>query len=181
MRFSILIFLVSAGLAAASFASDDSPLDHVRERDQGIFRQTGGDGVKLDPKRIINSSYSFLKEKEPEMTAEEYAVYEKVVTSLSSNPEFALKLLEAMMGDKEPPSPAFEFILANVYYSAGQTDQAEARYLSAVKRFPSFIRAWTNLGVLYYTADKFALAQPCFSKAVTLGDHDPATLGLLGY
>lgn len=135
----------------------------------------------VDPKRIINSSKSFLKEREPEMTAEEYALYEKVVTSLSANPEFALKLLEAMMSEKEPPSPAFEFILGNVYYSAGQTDKAEASYRSAVKRYPSFIRAWTNLGILYYTADKFTDAQPCFSKAVTLGDNDAATFGLLGY
>ena len=60
---------------------------------------------KLDPKRIINESNSFLKEREPEMTEEEYALYQKVVTMLSSNPEFALKLLEAMMSDKEPPTP----------------------------------------------------------------------------
>jgi tetratricopeptide (TPR) repeat protein len=136
---------------------------------------------QLDPKRIINQSSSFLKEREPEMSAEEYALYEKVVTSLSANPEFALKLLEAMMTEKEQPSPAFEFILGNVYYAAGQKDKAEIRYRSAVTRFPSFIRAWTNLGVLYYTADRYAEAVPCFSKAVTLGDHDPATFGLLGY
>ena len=136
---------------------------------------------KLDPKRIINSSSSFLKEREPEMSAEEYALYEKVVTTLSANPEFALKLLEAMMNEKELPSPAFEFILGNVYYSAGQTAQAEARYRSAVKRYPTFIRAWTNLGILYYTSDKYAEAKPCFSKAITLGDREPATFGLLGY
>ncbi len=136
---------------------------------------------QLDPKRIINQSNSFMKEREPEMSAEEYALYEKVVTSLSANPEFALKLLEAMMTEKEQPSPAFEFILGNVYYSAGQPDKAEARYRSAVKRYPAFIRAWTNLGVLYYTSDKYTDAIPCFSQAVTLGDHDPATFGLLGY
>ena len=145
------------------------------------LRCVADDGPKLDPKRIINSSYSFLKEREPEMSAEEYALYEKVVTSLSANPEFALKLLEAMMSEKEPPSPAFEFILGNVYYSAGQMDKAEVSYRSAVKRFPTFIRAWTNLGILYYTSDKFAHAKPCFSKAVVLGDKDPATFGLLGY
>lgn len=143
--------------------------------------QAADNAPKLDPKRIVNSSYSFLKEREPEMTAEEYALYEKVVTTLSANPEFALKLLEAMMSEKEPPSPAFEFILGNVYYSAGQMDKAETSYRSAVKRFPSFIRAWTNLGILYYTSDKFAEAKPCFSKAVVLGDKDPATFGLLGY
>jgi tetratricopeptide (TPR) repeat protein len=130
----------------------------------------------LDPKRIINDSNGFLKEREPEMTEEEYALYEKV-----SQPEFALKLLEAMMNDKEPPSPAFSFMLGNVYYAAGQMDKAETNYRSALNRYPTFLRGWSNLGVLYYAANRFADAIPCLSKAITLGDHEPATFGLLGY
>ncbi len=136
---------------------------------------------RLDPKRIINESNNFLKEREPEMTAEEYALYEKVLTMLATKPEFALKLLEAMMNDKEPPSPAFEFILGNAYYAAGQTDRAEASYHSAVKRYPTFLRAWNNLGVLYYTGQKYADAIPCFTQSVILGDRTPMTYGLLAY
>jgi len=135
----------------------------------------------VDPKRIVNESNSFLKEREPEMTEEEYALYEKVLTILSSNPDFALKLLESMMTDKEPPSPAFEFILGNAYYAAGRMDASEARYRSAVKRYPSFLRAWVNLGVLYYSTDRYGDAIPCFSKAVVLGDRDSTTFGMLGY
>ena len=135
---------------------------------------------KLDPKRIINKSNSFLKDREPEMNAEEFALYQRVVEMFETNAPLAVKLLEAMMGNKEPPSPAFEFILGNAYYNAGQVDQAEARYRSAVKRYPEFVRAWNNLGVLCYTANRFADAAPCFSKAVTLGDRDPMTFGLLG-
>ena len=136
---------------------------------------------QLDPKRIINQSNSFLKEREPEMTAEEYALYDKVVTLLESNSELAVQLLESMMKEKETPSPAFEFILGNAYYSAKQIDKAEARYRSALRRYPSFIRAWNNLGVLCYTAGRYADAIPCFTKAVVLGDHDPMTFGLLAY
>lgn len=136
---------------------------------------------KIDPKQIINESNSFLKEKEPEMTEEEYALYQKVVSMLATNPAFAIKLLEAMATGTEPVSPAFEFILANAYYAAGQNDKAEARYRSAVKRFPSFLRAWVNLGVLYYATGRYAEAVPCFSKAVELGDRDSSTFGLLGY
>ncbi len=117
--------------------------------------------MKLDPKRIINASNSFLKEAEPEMTAEEYALYEKISSMLETQPDFALKLLEGMLSDATPPSPAFEFILGNVYFLAGQTDKAQVRFLSAVKRFPSFIRAWKNLGVLYYTTGRYADAIPC--------------------
>jgi tetratricopeptide (TPR) repeat protein len=137
---------------------------------------------KLDPKRIINESSSFLKEREPEMTEEEYALYQKVVTMLASNPDFAVKLLEAMYSsDKEPPSPAFGFILGNAYYAANQNDKAETNYRNAVLRYPTFLRAWVNLGVLYYSSGRYGEAIPCFSKAVELGDRDSSTFGLLGY
>src|SRR5450631_2356619 len=119
---------------------------------------------KLDPKRIINESNSFLKEREPEMSEEEYALYQKVVTMLSTNPDFALKLLEAMMPDKEAPSPAFQFILGNAYYAVGQNDKSESYDRNAVNRYPTFLRAWVNLGILYYSSGKFAEAVPCFAK-----------------
>jgi tetratricopeptide (TPR) repeat protein len=182
MKIRRIIFLLSLvlPLVVGAVESLPDPVEQMREQATQAGRATAKPG-DLDPKRIVNESNNFLKEREPEMTAEEYALYQKVVGSLSANPEFALKLLEAMMSEKEPPSPAFEFILGNVYYSAGQTDKAEIRYLSAVKRFPSFIRAWTNLGVLYYTADRYAEAAPCFSKAITLGDREPDSFGLLGY
>ncbi len=136
---------------------------------------------ELDPKRIINESSSFLKEREPEMNTAEYAVYEKVATLLTTNPDLAVKMLEAMMSEKEPPSPAFEFILGNAYYAANQMEFAEKNYRSAIKRYPSFLRAWSNLGVLYYTSGRYADAVPCFSQAVALGDREPVTFGLMGY
>ncbi len=134
-----------------------------------------------DAKRIINDSKAFLKDREPEMTEEEYALYEKVSAMLQAQPEFALKLLETMMNDKEAPSPAFAFILGNAYHSGGQFDKAEASYRSALQRYPTFLRGWSNLGVLYYGTNRFAEAIPCFSKAISLGDHEPSTFGLLGY
>jgi predicted Zn-dependent protease len=143
--------------------------------------QSATEAPKLDPQRIINESNSFLKEREPEVTEEEYALYEKVVSMLTNNVDGALKMLEAMMNEKEPPSPAFEFILGNLYYRANQPELAEKRYRSAVTRYPNFLRAWSNLGLLYYTNHRFADAIPCFSKSVVLGDRDPTTFGLLGY
>jgi tetratricopeptide (TPR) repeat protein len=173
-RLPILLALAAALPAPAQdlIGSDD----FWRNRDQEQARAPA-----LDPKRIINESNSFLKEREPEMTAEEYALYERVVTMISTNVAFALRMLEAMTDDREPSSPAFEFILGNVYYAADQIAEAEKSYRSAVTRYPDFRRAWVNLGVLYYTADRFAEAIPCLSKAVVLGDRDPATFGLLAY
>ena len=166
-------------LLAAPLAGQD---DVDRFLTETVLRQNKEDAGKaknLDPKRLINESNSFLKEREPEMTAEEYAIYEQVMTMLATNPDFALKLLESLMTDKKAPSPAFEFILGNAHYAAGRIDQAEKSYRSAVDRFPSFVRAWNNLGVLYYTAGRFAEGIPCFSRSVVLGDRNPSTLGLL--
>jgi tetratricopeptide (TPR) repeat protein len=136
---------------------------------------------KPDPKRIINESNSFLKEREPEMTAEEYALYEKVASMLSSQPEFALKLLQGMVNEQQKPSPAFEFILGNAYYFAGKNEDSATHYKNAIERYPKFLRAWSNLGVLYYSTQKYNEAIPCLAKSVALGDRDPKTFGLLAY
>ena len=171
----VFFFLVIAP-AVFGFDDYDRPLFELSSRVSENTAQP-----KFDPKRIINQSNSFLKEREPEMTGEEYALYEKVVTMLMTNVDFALRMLEAMMSEKEPPSPAFEFILGNAYYAANDVPKAEKYYRSAVTRYPNFVRAWNNLGILYYTNNRFGDAALCFSKSTGLGDRDPMTFGLLGY
>ncbi len=174
-------FILFFALLPAAFA--DSDLDRGL---LGLFQRERAPSPaerppELDAKRIVNQSNSFLKEREPELTSEEYAVYEKVATLLTTSPELALRMLETMMTEKEPPNPAFAFVLGNAYYGAQQLDRAEQNYRSAVQRYPTFLRAWNNLGILYYTSGRFAEAVPCFSKSVALGEHDPITFGLLGY
>ncbi|AOS43855.1 tetratricopeptide repeat protein [Lacunisphaera limnophila] len=173
----LLPFLLLPVLLAAQ--TDTELLD--ASNIQNAFARRAAKAPALDPKRIINESSSFLKEREPEMTAEEYALYEKVVNMLGTNPTFALRLLEGMISGGEEASPAFEFILGNVYYAAGENEKTEASYKKAVERYPTFLRAWNNLGVLYYSTDRFADAVQAFSKSVSLGDRDPTTYGLLGY
>jgi len=178
MRLRILAALwLLPGLLAAQTDSDFFNLMEV----QNAFARRSAKAPDVDAKRMINESSSFLKEREPEMNTEEYALYEKVVNVLGSDPALALRLLEGMMNDKEPPSPAFEFILGNAYYAAGDYAKTETRYKGAVERYPTFLRAWNNLGVLYYTLGRFADAVTAFSKSVSLGDRDPTTFGLLGY
>lgn len=134
----------------------------------------------LDPNRIINDSFGFLKDREPEMTETEHALYEKIVPMVATQPELALKLLESMMAATDT-SPAFDFVLGNVYFEQKKLTEAEARYKRAVGKFPTFIRAWDNLGVLYYTVGRYADAVPCFSKVITLGEWLPRNLGLMAY
>ena len=169
------LILVVGGRAAA----DDSDLDRVElDRWLGNRERTP---PSVDTQRLVQASNSFLHEREPELTPEEYALYEKMVALIASNPDFAVKVLANMVGEKERPSPAFDFVLGNAYYAAKQTDLAEKSFRSAVTRYPEYLRAWRNLGVLYYASDRLPEAVQCLSKAMTLGDRDPSTLGLLGY
>jgi tetratricopeptide (TPR) repeat protein len=141
----------------------------------------GSPASKADLNRIINGSANFLKNREPEMTGIEYALYEKVVAMIEVQPDFAMQLLEGMMSGKDRPSPAFEFVLGNAYYTSGRCDLAEAYYRRAIEQYPDYQRAWCNLGVLYYAAQRYDQAARCIGRAVALGDGTPETLGLLAY
>ncbi|MEO7413746.1 MAG: tetratricopeptide repeat protein [Opitutaceae bacterium] len=135
----------------------------------------------LDPKRIINESYRFLKDREPQMTENEYTLYEKVVPMAKDSPELVTQMLEGMVSSAEPASPAFSFVLGNVYSAQDRFEPAEGHYRKAVERHPEFQRAWSNLGLLYYTASRFDDAVRCLSRAVELGERDPKTLSTLAY
>lgn len=172
-----LLLLLPAAVVAQN---DDDVFDLKRLQSNQPPPTVKAKPPELDPKRIINQSSSFLKEREPEMTAEEYALYEKMVGMLSANPSLAVRLLENMAHDGKP-SPAFAFILGNAYYAAGDFAKTEASYKDAVERYPTFLRAWNNLGVLYHTTGRFGDAVNAFSRSVALGDREPTTYGLLGY
>ncbi len=137
--------------------------------------------TKEDLNRIINQSAQFLRNREPEMTAGEYALYEKVVAMLAVQPEFAMQLLQQMMAGKERPSPAFEFVLGNAQYNAGRRDLAEAHYRRAVEQFPEYLRAWANLGVVHYGEGRYDQAVECLRRATELGDNTSDTLGMLAF
>lgn len=172
------------GVVTAPAQDDDLERRLAEQRQNAATTRSLGDtrkGPKLDPKRIINASSSFLKEREPEMSAEEYAIYERISGMLASRPDFALKLLETMIGETDQPSPAFQLIMGNAHYAAGDSAKAEAAYLAALERFPSFLRAWGNLGVLYYSSGRYPDAMRCFARCIALGDRESATYGLLGY
>lgn len=136
---------------------------------------------ELDMNRVINESYNFLKNREPDMTATEHALYVKIIPMVSENPEFALTLLENMMSDDESESAAFKFALGNVYMNSGRSVDGERYYRAAVEQYPDFLRAWMNLGIHFYSEDNFEEAVTCLTKSVELGNREAQTYGLLGY
>jgi tetratricopeptide (TPR) repeat protein len=135
----------------------------------------------IDVNQTVNVSYQFKKNEEPEMSSDEYALYEKVVGMVSLNRDFALKILEPLVAAKAESTPAFLFVLGNVYFTEGQHDVAEDYYRRAIEQLPTFTRAWANLGNLLFTQGNYAEAAVCFTKVTATAERDASTLSLLAY
>jgi tetratricopeptide (TPR) repeat protein len=87
-------------------------------------------------------------------------------------------------------SAVFDFLLGNVYYQKhlrgdeSQTnllDQAVPHYEAAIEKFPSYLRAHKNLGLIHVQRNRYTEAIPHLSRVVQLGGADGLTMGLLGW
>ncbi len=182
-----VLLAACSSLAAASLCGQGAtpsapesapPTDYVDL--QQFLGETAGQ-PDVDPYRIVNESMNFRKEREPDMTAAEFALYERISSMVETNPAFALQLLETMLGDDEEDSAAFDLALGNLYFAEDRIDEALARYTRAVEKYPAFLRGWVNIGMIHYQRENWADAANAFAKAVNLGDRDAQTFGLLAF
>lgn len=147
-----------------------------------------------DPKfvREFVGSYGFLSEVEPKVSADEQAalatIREKFDQSKFREAETELARFiqetEKPTDPKKAPaeiSPAMVFVLGNLYFQADRPDQARREFLEAIRRFPRFRRAHTNLAYLYISQNKINEAMPMLQKAIELGENSARVYGLLGY
>lgn len=137
--------------------------------------------TKGDQHRIINASMNLLKNREPEMTGAEYALYQKVLAMVKVDQAMAMQLLEGMVAGKEAPSAAFELMIGNLHYTDGRLAEAEAYFRRAIEHYPDFLRAWSNLGTLLFSTEKYEAAADCLATAVELGDVSADTLGMMAF
>lgn len=125
------------------------------------------------------ASYGVNPKIEPEVTQEDRPLYERIEPYLRENPREAIRIVEETI-DAET-NAAFHFLLGNLYYQTGQRNQAERALERAVKKFPSFRRAYRTLGLIYIQSDRFEPAIKAWLKVITLGGGDAQSYGLLGY
>ena len=137
-------------------------------------------------------SYGILSDIEPKVSAEEQALLSKV-QELFGQSQFKaaeqeivrfIKEVEAPTDPEKKPgdiSASMVFVLGNLYFSSDRPDEARRAFLEAIRRFPRFRRAHTNLGYLYISQNKLEEALPVLQKAVELGETSPRTYGMLGY
>jgi tetratricopeptide (TPR) repeat protein len=147
-----------------------------------------------DPKfvRDFVGSYGFLSDVEPKVSAEEQAVL-GTIRGLFDQSKFreAESVLAAFIKETEKPtdpkkvpaeiSPAMVFVLGNLYFQADRPEEARRAFLEAIRRFPRFRRAHTNLAYLYISQNKTDEAMPMLRKAIELGENSARAYGLLGY
>ena len=147
-----------------------------------------------DPKFIRDfvGSYGFLSDVEPKVSTEEQAllvtVREKFEASQFRDAEQEIiRFIQKIENPTDPEipkgeiSPAMVFVLGNLYFQAERTDEARRAFLEAIRRFPRFRRAHTNLGYLYISKNMTDEALPMLQKAIELGENSSRAYGLLGY
>lgn len=147
-----------------------------------------------DPKFVKEfvGSYGILSEVEPKVSSEEQALLVKV-GELFKKSQFTtaeqeivryIKETESPTDPEKDPgtiSPAMVFVLGNLYFSSDRPDEAHRAFLEAIRRFPRFRRAHTNLGYLHISKNQIEEAVPMLQKAIELGETSPRVYGVLGY
>lgn len=137
-------------------------------------------------------SYGILSDVEPKVSDAEQQLLGRLQTLFGESKfKEAENLLVAFIKEVESPSdperaateisPALIFVLGNLYFQSERLDEAKRAFQQAVKRFPKFRRAHTNLGYVAISGNKTDEALACFQKAVSLGETSPRVLGMLGY
>jgi tetratricopeptide (TPR) repeat protein len=128
-------------------------------------------------KKAFLGSYGVQADIEPPIGPQDRPVLEQVYPLLGSEPERAAEMLREA---KTPESSAiFDFVLGNLAFQDDRMAEAETHYREAVVRFPSFRRAWRNLGLIHAREGRYDDAIASFTRMIELGGGDSISLGLL--
>ena len=124
-------------------------------------------------------SYGILADYEPKLTPVERTELEKVLSLMAVNADSAISQINAFAS---PDSSAlFDFTLGNLYFQKDDPEQAEKHYKLATAKFPSFRRAFKNLGLVAVRLQHYDEAIRSLSRLIELGGGDGLSYGLLGY
>ena len=68
-----------------------------------------------------------------------------------------------------------------MFYQLGRLTRSEQTYEQALKKFPSFLRAYKNLGFVQLSLGKLDQASKNLAKSISLGEADGISYVALGY
>lgn len=156
------------------------PAPTAAEAAAQIETDTSVASIWADPtfKRQFVGSYGVNAEVEPRLLPDEVASLEKVRPFMGTDLAKAETMLKEIV--KPQSSATLDFTLAGVQFQQDRMADALANYRSAVAKFPSFRRAWRNIGLINVRTGDYAAAIPAFTKMIELGGGDAFSYGLLG-
>ncbi len=125
--------------------------------------------------------YGINAEVEPRVTPEEVKILEKVRPLMTGNVEDLPKAEAALRKLMKPDcSAVLDITLGSLLFQQDKLPDALASYTIAVKKFPSFRRAYRNIGLINAKDGKYDEAITAFTKMIELGGGDAYSYGLLG-
>jgi len=124
-------------------------------------------------------SYGINAEIEPRVTPDEVAILEKIRPLMADNLPQAEQQLRKLM--KPDSSAVLDFTLGSIQFQQDRMDLALDNYRRAVEKFPSFRRAWRNLGLIHARDGRNDEAIRAFTRMIELGGGDGYSYGLLGF
>ncbi|MEZ5277498.1 MAG: tetratricopeptide repeat protein [Opitutaceae bacterium] len=120
---------------------------------------------------------------EPQMDVENYYFYEGAMALIEDRPA-AIGYLRSGMDVLDESgieaSAALHFVLGSLLYDEGDMPSAIEQYALAIRKHPSFLRAYANLGFTLMEAGESEKALPVLLKAVELGANESQIWGLIG-
>jgi tetratricopeptide (TPR) repeat protein len=123
-------------------------------------------------------SYGINSEVEPRVTPEELAILEKIRPLMAGDLSKAEATLRKQM--KPECSAILDFTLGGMLFQQDKMIDALASYRKAVAKFPSFRRAWRNMGLIQVRNGVYDEAIASFTRMIELGGGDAYSYGLLG-
>lgn len=150
----------------------------------GVATARGGEEVDRlwkDPvfQKQFVAGYGVNAEIEPRVTGDEVKILEKLRPLMSGDPA---KAEAALREEIEPGSSAMlDFTLGSLQFQQEKLKEALATFQRAVGKFPSFRRAWRNLGFIHFRNGDNDEAIKAFTRMLELGGGDASAYGMLGY
>jgi tetratricopeptide (TPR) repeat protein len=173
-----LLTLVPIGIllaAAATVTADDAGGPATSFRTEEVAR------IWSDPvfQKQFVGAYGINAEIEPRVTKDEVAILEKVRPLMAGDLAAAEAELRKVM---KPDGPAIlEYTLGGVLFQQDKLPEALAAFRKAVEKFPTFRRAYRNIGLISVRSADYPGAIAAFNRMIELGGADPYSYGLLGF
>ena len=135
--------------------------------------------------KAFMGSYGMRTEIEPNISAVEREDMEEIMQLMADEekPEKSLAKAQKLLNKNltEASSAIFDFTVANMAFQKDDQEEALKHYKNAVEKFPSFQRAWKNMGLIYVRDGQYPEAIEALTKAIELGSIDGYSFGLLAY